>query len=152
METTGKKISFSRLYKVSACTALAMILFFLLMKLLGLVTIVELRFLNFVIIFIGIRYMLLEARRQNQGKLEYLSGMLTGFLTAFCISLFFAVFLVLYLYFDKNFMAYLKVTQPFGSYLTPGSAALVNIMEDISGGAILAFALMHILNRDNNQG
>jgi hypothetical protein len=74
MATIEKNISTvnTSVYKTSAFTALAMILFFLLMKIIGLVTIVELRFFNFFIMFFGVRYKLIEARKANQGKLEYL--------------------------------------------------------------------------------
>jgi hypothetical protein len=49
---------------VASLTALCLILFFLLMKLLNLITIVELRFVNFFILLIGIRYMLLAGERK----------------------------------------------------------------------------------------
>jgi len=147
----GSTISVN-VYKVAGYSALGMVVFFLLMKLMGLVTVVELRFFNFFIMFLGIRYALLQSRRLNDGKLEYLRGMLTGFLTAFFTSVFFAAFLVLYLMIDSPFMNYLKVTQPFGSYLSPGSAALVTIIEGIAAGAIVSFAMMHLYNRDSDNG
>jgi hypothetical protein len=152
METEDKEVASVNIYKVAGFAALAMILFFIVMKLLGFANVVELRFLNFIILFIAIRHVLLEARKENHGKLEYLSGMLTGFMTGFYASLLFSLFVVLYLYFDKNFMEYVKASQPFGSYLTPGSAGLVTVIEGVAGGAIFAFALMHILNRDRDQG
>src|SRR5256885_6287425 len=113
METAGKTISSANLYKVAALSALGMIVFFLLMKLAGLVTIVEFRFLNFIIMFIGIRYMLLSERRAQEGKLDYLPGMLTGFMTALFTSLFFAVFVFTYLSIVIIFLEYFKVMQPF---------------------------------------
>jgi hypothetical protein len=139
-------------YKVAALTASGMIVFFIIMKLIGLVTIVELRFFNFFIMFLGVRYKLLEARRANDGKLEYLQGMLTGFLTSLFTAVFFAVFIFIYLTIDSSFLAYIKATQPFGSYISAASAALITVIEGVAGGSIITFAMTHILNRDNDQG
>ena len=102
--------------------------------------------------FIGVRSRLLSARKANDGKLEYLQGMLTGFITALIASLLFAVFIFIYLNIDGAFMQYLKTNQPFGSYLTPGSASLITVIEGVAAGAIIAFAMMHLLNRDSDQG
>ena len=140
-------------YKVASFTALGLILFFLLMKFLNLITIVELRFVNFFILLIGIRYILLARRKENQGKLEYLSGMMLGFMTSVTASVIFSCFVFLYLSFlDHSLMQYIINTQPFGSYLSPGGAALIIVGEGAASGAILSFALMHIINRDNDNG
>ncbi len=154
MATLEKNISAvsTNVYKVAAYTALGMALFFLLMKLIGLVTIVELRFFNFFIMFLGVRYKLLETRRANDGKLEYLQGMLTGFLTSLFTAIFFAVFIFIYLSIDHSFLAYIKATQPFGSHLSAASAALITVIEGVAGGSIIAFAMMHLVNKDGDQG
>jgi len=152
MESAEKGNPSVTTYKTAAFAATGMILFFLVMKLLGLVTIVEFRFLNFFIMFLGIRHVLLQSRATHNGKLEYLTGMLAGFLTALYTSLMFATFIFIYLSIDHSFMQYLVATQPFGSYLTPASAALVTVIEGVAGGAILSFAMMHLYNRDNNPG
>jgi len=144
MEIIGQKDSSVNIYKVSALSALGMILFFLLMKILGMVTIVEFRFLNVVIMFIGIRYVLINERRAKGGKLEYLPGMLKGFMTALFASILFSVFIFIYLSIDTEFMEYLKATQLFGSYLTPASSALVSVIEGIAGGSIITFAIMNL--------
>lgn len=152
MATLNKEIVSVSLFKVAAVSASAMILFFMLMKMADLVTLVEFRFLNFIIMFLGIRYRLLNIRASNQGKIGYLPGMLSGFLTAFFTSIFFAVFVYIYLSIDHSFMEYLKETQPFGSYLVPSSAALITVVEGVAGGSIISFAVMHLYNRDNQPG
>jgi hypothetical protein len=154
MTTLEKKVTAinTGVYKVAAISASGMIVFFLLMKLAGLVTIVELRFFNVFIMFAGIRYKLLEARRANDGTLEYLQGMLTGFLTSLFTAIFFAVFIFIYLSIDSSFLTYIKATQPFGSYISPASAGLITVIEGVAGGSIITFALTHILNRDGDQG
>ncbi|MCX6291549.1 MAG: hypothetical protein NT126_07265 [Bacteroidetes bacterium] len=135
--------------KIAACTAAAMILFFLAMKLVGLVTIAELRFVNFILMFMGIRYALLQQKKSRGGKTEYLSGMFTGFMTAIFTSFFFAVFVAVYLFIDHGFLNYLRATQPFGSFLSPVSAALVMVIEGVAGGAIITFSMMHLFSLDD---
>ena len=141
------------MYKVAAVTALGLAIFFIIMKFLNLVTIVELRFVNFFILLLGVRKILLAKRKENNGKLEYLPGMLIGFMTTLLASIFFAAFVFLYLSFlDQGLMEFIRSTQPFGNYLSPGGAALIIILEGVASGAILAFALMHLYNRDSSQG
>lgn len=154
METTKIDNNKSSLiYKTAGFTALALIIFFLLMKFLSLITIVELRFFNFLIIYLGVRYVLMETKKNNNGKLEYLQGMGTGFLTAVLTALFFGIFVLLYLQFiDAKLMQFIIETQPFGTYLNPASASLVVVMEGAASGAIIVFALMHLLNKDKDQG
>jgi hypothetical protein len=153
METTIRsRTTEVNMYKVSAFTSLGLIGFFLLMKLFNLNTIVELRFLNVFIILIGVRYVLLRKREENNGKLEYLNGMMAGFMTAFLAAVIFAVFIFIYLNLDPSFMQYLRTTQPFGSYLTPASSSLITVLEGAASGAIISFMLMHTLNVDNDLG
>jgi hypothetical protein len=153
METTIRSHSTAiNMYKVSALTALGLIGFFLVMKLLNLNTIVELRFLNVFILLIGVRYVLLKKRAENNGKLDYLNGMMAGFMTAFVAAVIFAVFIFIYLNIDSGFMLYLRDTQPFGSYLTPASSSIITILEGAASGAIITFMLMHTLNVDNDLG
>ena len=141
------------MYKVAAVTALGLAVFFIAMKFLNLVSIVELRFVNFFILLLAVRKILLAKRKENNGRLEYLPGMLIGFMTALMASIFFAAFVFLYLSFlDHGLMEEIRVHQPFGNYLSPGGAALVIILEGVASGAILSFAMMHLYNRDSVQG
>ncbi len=154
MTTLEKKMEAdnSMLYKVSAASALMMILVFSTMKILGLLYVVELRALNFLIMFFGVRYILLRLRTENEGTLEYLPALFTGFFTAFLTSTLFAVFIGAYLMVDSNLMQHLISSQPLGYSLTPASSALVIEFEGSASGAIVAFALVNLFNRDNVQG
>ena len=140
------------LIKTSALTALGMAVYFLLMKLIGLNEIVELRYLNFFILMYGIRYILIRRRAENNGELEYLHGMMAGFMTGLFAAVLFSGFLYIYLHVDLGFLNYLKTTQSLGIHLTPLSAVLVTFLEEVSISAIISFALVHILNRDKDNG
>lgn len=151
--TIQQKTNASLIYKTALLTTTALIVFFLLMKFMNLVTIVELRFINFFIVFFGVRHVLLQTRKMNDGKLEYLKGMGAGFLTAVFTAVFFGAFVLFYLQLiDHDLMKYIRETQPFGNYLTPASSALIVVIEGAASGAIIAFALMHLFNRDRDQG
>lgn len=136
--------------RYSGLTSTALLIYFLLMKLLHLATVVELRFLNLLILFMGIRFFLLRLKRENNGSLEYLQSLAYGFIVSVFTSTFFSLFIFLYLSFiDNGMLEYLKLNQPFGEYLTPGSAALVLILEGCASGAIISFALVQFMSREN---
>ena len=135
--------------KYTVTTGAVLIMYFLLMKLLGFETVVELRFINFIILLGGLRLFILRLKKENNAALEYLSSLAYGFLVSVLTTVFFAVFIFLYLSFiDKGMMEHLKVNQPFGEYLTPGSAFLVLILEGCSSGAIISFALVQFMSRE----
>lgn len=136
--------------KYSGFTSLALLIYFLLMKLLNLATVVELRFLNVLILFIGIRFFLLRLKRENGGSLEYLQSLAYGFIVSVFTSTFFSFFIFLYLsYIDHGMLETLQLNQPFGEYMTPGAAALVLILEGCSSGAIISFALIQFMSRNS---
>jgi hypothetical protein len=148
----SRTLGIQSMYKVAALTAFGLIGFFLIMKLLELNTVVQFRYFNIVFLLFGVRRVLLRERAENDGKLEYLDGMMTGFMTAFLAAVMFSVFIFVYLNIDGGFMQYLQITQPFGSYLTPASSGLITLVEGTASGAVITFAFMHLLNRDNVQG
>ena len=139
----------SLIMKYASGTFLVLVAYFLLMKLFNLATIVELRFLNFFIMFAGIRLFMQQLKKENENRIDYLPSLAYGFLVSAFASLLFAVFVFIYLaYIDKGLMLHLKAHQPFGEYLTPGSATLVLVLEGCSSGAIITFALVQYLSRE----
>lgn len=135
--------------KYSGGTFLVLLAYFLLMRLFNLATIVELRFLNFFIMFLGIRYFIFQLRKENDNRIDYLPSLAYGFLVSAFTSLLFAMFMFIYLaYIDRGMMLHLQAHQPFGEYLTPGSSSLVLVLEGCSSGAIIAFAVVQYLSRE----
>src|SRR5258706_700796 len=136
--------------RYSGFTSLAFLAYFLLMKLLNLETIVELRLLNFFIMLLGIRFFLLRLKREHDGRLEYLQSLGYGFVVAVFASVFFSAFMFIYLaYIDHAMMQHIQTNQPFGEYLTPGSAAIVLILEGCSSGEIISFALAQFISKES---
>ena len=136
--------------RYAGLTSAALLIYFLMMKILHLATVVELRFFNVVIMFAGIRYFLLRLKRENNGTLEYLQSLAYGFIVSVFTSVFFSAFMFIYLaYVDHGMLQHLQLNQPFGEYMTPGSAMLVLILEGCSSGAIISFALVQFMSRES---
>src|SRR5262245_28882700 len=93
------------IFKYAGFISLALLIYFLLMKLFGFANIVELRFLNFFIMLIGIRLFIMRLKRENNGTLDYLHSLGYGFVVAGITSLFFSAFIFIYLaYLDPGLM------------------------------------------------
>jgi hypothetical protein len=128
--------------KAGVLSAIAIIGFFLLMKLLQLHYILELRYANVVFLYFGILYALTQ-RRKYQGEIEYLPGLMDGLKTTVICVLSFTVFLVTYLLFiDTDFMLYIEQEAPFGKYLSPWTVAGAIFIEGFISGGIISFCLM----------
>jgi len=138
--------------RYSGLTALALVIYFLLMKLLNLATVVELRFFNLIILFAGIRFFLLRLKTENNDSVRYLQSFAYGFIVSVFTSGLFSFFILLYLSFiDRSLLESLQLNQPFGEYLTPGASALVLILEGTSSGAIISFSLVQFMSRGSKQ-
>src|SRR4051812_20503381 len=118
----NRKMLVPLILRYAGFIALGLLIYFLLMKLLGFETMVELRYLNFVIMLIGIRLFIMRLKRENNGNLDYLHSLGYGFVVAALASLFFSTFMFIYLsYIDTAMMQNIQAHQPFGQYLTPSS-------------------------------
>lgn len=123
----------------SVLTALGLVVFFLLMKLTGLVYHLELRFLNFFILAGGVMLAIKGYREETRGPIDYLEGFGVGFFTSLLSGLIFSAFLFLYLSFlDTGFMEYLRINAPMGSELNPLNASFGILIEATASGSILA--------------
>ena len=142
METT--KNSIQRLGILTGLfTSLILACYFLLMKVFGLAQIVELRYLNFFILFGGILYAYRHFRQPGH-NIEYLPGIGLGILTAAASVIPFAVFMYAYFTFlDPALLETIKNGKVvMGDYITPFAITGTVIMEGLSSGAIISFALM----------
>jgi hypothetical protein len=144
----NRKMLVPLILRYAGFIALGLLIYFLLMKLLGFETMVELRYLNFVIMLIGIRLFIMRLKRENNGNLDYLHSLGYGFVVAALASLFFSTFMFIYLsYIDTAMMQNIQAHQPFGQYLTPSSAAIVLLLEGDASGAIIAFVLAQYVGK-----
>ena len=128
--------------RAGVLSGIALIGFFLLMKLLSLHYILELRYANIVFLYFGILFAITQ-RKKYQGEIEYLPGLMDGLKTTAICVLMFAVFFVSYLLFlDTDFMLYLQQEAPLAEFMTPWTVAGVLLIEGFISGGIITFCLM----------
>jgi hypothetical protein len=140
-------ISLIHICKTSLLTVLGMISYFFLMELFNMNTIIELRYLNFIFIFFGVRHVLLHKQNTDGIKVHLHSAMMIGFLTVFLTSAMFSAFIFAYLNSNTTFMLMVKFSEPFGRYLSPASAAFVTFLEGVASGAIIAIPVLWTLKK-----
>jgi hypothetical protein len=119
--------------------------YFILMKMLGLVHIIELRFLNAVIMFFGV-YKAIKILKSSEKKFQYFKGIGVGALTAIIASGLFTAFGFLYiLVIDTGFVADLKMNEPLGLYLNKYVAVMQIFIEGTISGFIFSYIIMQWL-------
>jgi len=134
--------------KYGLITTAGLIAYFLLMKLAGLVQIVELRMLNLFILIAGVGFAIREYKRSSDDEMDYLQGFGIGMLTTAVSVITFSLFIFFYLnLLDPAFMETIKQEEAFGQYLNPYMAALAIFFEGMGSGLILSFIIMQYMKR-----
>lgn len=132
--------------KYGLLTALGLVLYFLLMKVIGLVHVVELRFLNAIILTIGIIMAIKALKNVKQGKMKYLQGIGVAYITALVATVLFAIFMVVYIKaFDDKLLEVLTAENLFGERMsiTPGLVIFIVLMlEGMISGVMIGFIAM----------
>jgi hypothetical protein len=128
--------------------ALGLILFFVVMKFVGLGHIVELRFMNLAILTAGVYLALRHFRRTHDDQLNYFRGLVTGVATAGIGSLLFGIFLFAYMQIDVDLMQSIKDNDPMGRYLNPYMAAFIVVLEGFFSGLLVTFVLLNWITTD----
>ncbi|MEN7550113.1 hypothetical protein AAG747_19495 [Rapidithrix thailandica] len=117
--------------------------YFLLMKLVGLVHIVELRAFNGAILGSGIWLAINHLIHHPSAKFDYYHGFRVGVITAFSGVIMFSIFMFFYLrIIDQAFLMQIKEQEAFGQYLNPYIIAVTLIIEGSFSGFIMTFAIM----------
>ena len=149
----SEKISIQKWSLVAGLlTGTGLIAYFLIMKFLGLIEILELRFLNIIILFTGIALTLNYFRLKTNGQFAYLEGLALGFFTTLVSVGMFGIFIFLYLsQFDPGFFRYIQANGWFGEYLTPVTATIAVLLEGISSGAMITFIAMQYFKREETK-
>lgn len=141
--------------KYGLVTALGLVLYFLLMKVIGLVHVVELRFLNALILTIGIVMAIRALKNMKQGRMRYLQGIGVAYITALVATIIFAAFMVVYIKaFDENLLEVLTAENLFGERMsiTPGLVVFVVLMlEGMISGIMIGFIAMQWFKRPDHK-
>jgi len=130
--------------KYGLFTFIALAVFFIVMRVVGLAHIVELRMLNFFILAYGVYLGINAFKRKSPDSFTYLKGLGTGFLTSAIACLLFGLFMFIYIQFiDPAFMDSIRENEAMGRYLNPYIASVAVAVEGIATGMILSFIIVN---------
>ena len=145
--------SFDRIaVKYGLMILVGLIAYFLIMKLLGLIYIVELRVLNMFILTYGIWLALTEYLKQTGDESVYLRTLALGVFTSLTAVMPFALFILFYMQFDATFMQHIVENEMFGRYLNPFIVSFLIFFEGMISGFFIAFTLMQYLKKSPYKG
>jgi hypothetical protein len=148
METIEKNKDTSAI-RVGLATFFGLVAYFFLMKLIGLSHILELRFLNVIILGIGISVGIVRLKRELHERDFYLQGLAQGVYVTVVAVLFFAGFMGLYLsLIDHKLMDEIKQNAPMGFPVTGASIFGALVMEGLASGVVISFIVMQYLKQE----
>jgi hypothetical protein len=128
--------------------AAGLIVYFMLMKLLGLSHHVELRLLNIFIQVGGIYYALKKFKETHGAHINYFRALIVGVSTGAIGSVIFAVFLFAYMKLDANMMQSIIDNEPMGRYLNAYMASFIVALEGVFSSLLVTFVLINYVTTD----
>ena len=128
--------------------ASSLILFFLIMKVVGLGHHAELRLLNLIILTVGIYFALKKFKLTHSDHLNYFRGLIMGVATSGIASLIFGAFLFIYMKLDASMMQSIIDNEPMGRYLNPYMVAFIVVLEGSFSGLFVTFVLLNWVTTD----
>lgn len=142
-----KVISIERIGLVTGIvTSLALIAYFFIMKALHLAQVIELRFLNFIIIAVGICYGINSLKHKLNEQEFYLKGLAQGMVITVVTVAIFATFITVYLrYFDFSLMEQISKKVPYNGSLDGMTIFGSLFLEGLASGAVITFCAMQYL-------
>ncbi|HYG50426.1 MAG TPA: hypothetical protein VD905_05960 [Flavobacteriales bacterium] len=145
METIKRNVEASAI-KAGIITFFGLVGYFFLMKLFGLSHVLELRFLNFIILATGITYGIVRHKKELHENDFYLQGLAQGVYVAVISVGLFAAFMAIYLsFFDLALLEEIKFRAPMGFPVTGLTIFGALVMEGMASGAIISFIAMQYL-------
>ena len=128
--------------------AAGLILFFLIMRILGLGHMTELRLLNLLILTAGIFLALKKFKQTHFARLNYFRGLITGVATGGVASLIFGFFLFVYMKLDDGLMRTIIENEPMGRYLNAYIVAFIVVLEGFFSGLTVTFVILNWVATD----
>ncbi len=127
--------------------AIGLIFFFFVMRLFGLLYIVELRAFNLLIVVFGILGALKTMQKKLPERFTYFQGIGTGILTGIIGSAVFSLFVFFYVSFlDGGLMQSIIENEPMGRFMNPYIVSVIIAVEGIASSMLVAFILMNYLD------
>lgn len=129
--------------KYGIFVGIAHIVYFLLMRILGLQDVIELSFLSAVFLIIGIIVAIANYKKALKGHINYLKGLAIGATVGVVSSSLLAIFMVVYIsIFDSAYLDYLQASYLFPQSLTILSLFVLAIIYGTWPGFLIAFIAM----------
>ena len=128
--------------------AAGLIVYFVIMKVVGLSHHVELRLMNLVILTAGIYLALKKFKLTHTDHLNYFRGLIMGVATGGIGSLVFGIFLFVYMQLDADMMQSIIENEPMGRYLNPYMASFIVVLEGFFSGLLVTFVLLNWVATD----
>ncbi|WP_242919434.1 DUF4199 domain-containing protein [Pontibacter liquoris] len=146
------KVSYQNLaIKYGLLVGIAHILFFLIMRLLGLTDIVELSYLSGIFLVIGIVVAISKYKKLRAGMINYFEGLAIGAITAAVSSVILGIFLVLFIVlFDQQYLETLGASGLFPHSISILTMFLVTIVQGTWPGFLVAFIAMQWFKRPDH--
>lgn len=137
-----------RIYRIGLIAGAAMILYFLLMKLIGQETNLFLRFFNFVILMVATYLLHRKLFIAGGEKPSYVQGLTRGVLMNITAVVVLVVFIAAYTKFiDPEFVGVLEQSKIWGNHLSITNASFAVFMEGSASAVILSFVSMQYFKR-----
>jgi hypothetical protein len=134
--------------KYGIFVGLAHIVYFLIMRVFGLLHIVELSFFSAVFLIIGIVMAISSLKRAKGGEIHYFEGLATGVTVGVVSSTILALFLVMYIsLFDATYLSNLQASSLFPRGLSMIALFALTIIYGTWPGFIIAFVAMQWYKR-----
>ncbi len=129
--------------KYGIYTALALTVYFLLMKIAGQEDNFALRFLNFFILIGGVYFLLKYKFQKDPEPTSYFDGLIAGVVMSVAAVVIFTAFLALYIVaIDPAFMEVMENSQIWGNHLEIEQMAFAILIEGLASGVVISFAWM----------
>lgn len=137
--------------KYGIFVGIAHILYFLLMRVFGVLHIVELSFLSAIFLIVGIVLAISAYKRAVHGRINYLNGLAIGAIVGVVSSVLLAVFLAVYLgFFDAEYVRNLQASALFPEGLSLLTVFILTIVYGTWPGFLIAFVAMQWFKRDDH--
>lgn len=141
--------------KYGLLTAAGLAIYFILMRLVGLSHIIELRFLNGIIMAIGVSMAIRAYKIKERGKIGYFSGFGVGAITAIVGTTLFAALMLLYIKIGGgSLIETLSSERYFGERVqsTPGIVVFsVLMLEGVISGIMFSFIAMQYFKQKDHK-
>jgi hypothetical protein len=128
--------------------AAGLIVYFLIMKVIGLSHHVELRLLNLIILVAGVYFALQKFKATHGKHINYFRALATGVATAAIGSLGFALFMFIYMKLDSGMMQAIIDNEPMGHYLNAYIVSFIVALEGVFSGLLVTFVLINYITTD----